>query len=468
MTVPVVPPGNRDDRSLADRAMDRVAGGRPIPGNRVQLLYDGPEIFPAVLEAIAGARYWIHLDNYIIRDDVTGRRFAEALVARARDGLQVRVMTDWLGSFGTGRRFWRDLRHAGIEVRFFGPPDLWNLRRNLTRNHRKLVVVDGEWAATGGWCIGDEWAGDPAQDRQPWRDTGVVVDGPAAAVLDQAFAVVWGRLGTPLPAGELVAEVPVRGEAAVRVLAGEPGGARASRTLELLLAGVQERAWITDAYLVAPRGLFRGLLDAARQGVDVRLLVPGTSDLPHIRNLTRTGYRELLESGVRIFEWRGPMLHAKSVVVDGRWVRIGSTNLNLSSLIANYELDVLIEDEEFAQQMEAQFRRDLDHSVEVRYARTPLFRDSIAFRAPEDTTGEHHPGFRERRRRAVVALRAAISGSERVLFLQRILALVLVAGMLLVFPRTTGLVLGFLVLWVALTTTVDAIVARRRRTVKSL
>ena len=468
MTVPVVPPGSRDDRSLADRAMDRVAGGRPIPGNRVQLLYDGPEIFPAVLEAIAGARHWIHLDNYILRSDGTGRRFAEALAARARDGLPVRVMTDWLGSFGTSRRFWRDLRQAGVEVRFFGPPDLWNLRRNLTRNHRKLVVVDGGWAATGGWCIGDEWAGDMAQDRQPWRDTGVVVDGPAAAVLDQAFSVVWGRLGTPLPADELVAEVPVRGEAEVRVLAGEPGGARASRTLELLLAGVQERAWITDAYLVAPRGLFRGLLDAARQGVDVRLLVPGTSDLPHIRNLTRTGYRELLESGVRIFEWRGSMLHAKSVVVDGRWVRIGSTNLNLSSLIANYELDVLIEDEEFAQQMEAQFRRDLDHSVEVRYTRTPLFRDSIAFRVPDDTVGEHHPGFRERRRRAVVALRAAISGSERVLFLQRILGLVLVAGMLLVFPRTTGLVLGLLVLWVALTTAVDALVDRRRKTLNSL
>jgi cardiolipin synthase len=371
-------------------------------------------------------------------------------------------MTDWLGSFGTGRRFWRELRQAGVEVRFFGPPDLWNFRRNLTRNHRKLVVVDGEWAATGGWCIGDEWAGNPAEDRQPWRDTGVVVDGPAAAVLDQAFGAVWGLIGAPLPPDELVAEVPIRGEAEVRVLAGEPGGARASRILELLLAGVQERVWITDAYLVAPRGLFRGLLDAARQGVDVRLLVPGTSDLPHIRNLTRTGYRELLESGVRIFEWRGPMLHAKSVVTDGRWVRIGSTNLNLSSLIANYELDVLIEDEDFAQQMEDQFRRDLDHSVEVRYARTPLFRDSIAFRMPDGTVDEHHPGFRERRRRAVVALRAAISGSERVLFLQRILGLALLAALLLLFPRTTGLLLGVVVLWVALTTVVDAAVARRR------
>ena len=151
MSVPVVPPGSRDDRSLADRAMDRVAGGRPIPGNRVSLLYDGPEIYPAVLDAIAGARRWIHLDNYIIRADATGHRFADALAARARDGVRVRVMTDWLGSFGTSRRFWRGLRQAGVEVRLFGPPDLWNLRRNLTRNHRKLVVVDGEWAVTGGW-----------------------------------------------------------------------------------------------------------------------------------------------------------------------------------------------------------------------------------------------------------------------------------------------------------------------------
>ncbi|MBS1241223.1 MAG: phospholipase, partial [Gemmatimonadetes bacterium] len=384
------------------------------------------------------------------------------LAARARDGVRVRVMTDWLGSFGTSRRFWRGLRQAGVEVRLFGPPDLWNLRRNLTRNHRKLVVVDGEWAVTGGWCIGDEWAGDPARDRQPWRDTGVVLDGPAAAVLDQAFGLVWGRIGTPLPPDELVAEVPERGDAEVRVLAGEPGGARASSMLELLLAAVQERVWITDAYLVAPRGLFRSLLDAARQGVDVRLLVPGTSDLPHIRNLTRTGYRDLLESGVRIFEWRGSMLHAKSVVADGRWVRIGSTNLNLSSLIANYELDILIENEAFAQQMEAQFRRDLDHSVEVRYSRRPLFRDSIAFQVPDGATDEHRPGFRERRRRAVVALRAAISGSERVLFLQRIVGLAVLAVLLLVFPRATGLVLGLLVVWVALTTVVDAVVARRR------
>jgi len=467
MTVPVAPLGRPDDRSLADRAMDRVAGGRPVPGNQVGLLYDGPEIFPAMLEAIAAARQWIHLDNYIIRSDATGRRFAEALATRAREGIQVRVMTDWLGSFGTSRRYWQGLRTAGVEVRFFGPPNFWHLRRNLTRNHRKLLVTDGDWAITGGWCIGNEWAGDPSHERQPWRDTGVVIEGPGAAVLDQAFGALWSRIGSPLPASEQVAEVSERGPAEVRVLAGEPGNARCSATLELLLAGAEERVWITDAYLVAPRGLFRGLLDAARQGVDVRLLVPGTSDLPHIRNLTRTGYRELLDAGIRIFEWRGPMLHAKSVVADGRWTRIGSTNLNLSSLIANYELDVLIEDEGFAQQMEAQFRRDLDHAVEVRYERTPFFRDSLAFRPTEELAhdggaGDHHPGLRERRRRAVVALRAVLAGSERVLYLQRLVFLALVAVLLLVFPQPTGVVLGVIVLWITLTTLVDAVAARRR------
>jgi cardiolipin synthase len=442
--------------------MDRVAGARPVPGNRVTLLFDGPEIYPALLEAIGSARRWIHLDNYIIRSDLTGRRFAEALAARAREGVRVRVMTDWLGSFGTRRRFWRELRAAGVEVRFFGPPNLWHLRRNLTRNHRKLLVTDGGWAATGGWCLGDEWAGNPARGRQPWRETGVVIAGPAAAVLDQAFASVWRRVGAPLPDDERVAEVAEQGSAEVRVMAGEPGDARSTGTLDLLLAGSVERVWITDAYLVAPRGIFRGLLDAARQGVDVRLLVPGTSDLPHIRNLTRSGYRQLLAAGVRIFEWRGPMLHAKSIVADGRWVRIGSTNLNLSSLIANYELDVLIEDETLAQQMEGRFRRDLDHSVEVRYERTPLFRDSLAFAELDDVPAEHHPGLRERRRRAVVALWAAISGSVRVLYLQRLLLLAALAVLLLLLPRLTGLVLGVVVLWTAMTTLVDGIKARRQ------
>ena len=164
-------------------------------------------------------------------------------------------------------------------------------------------------------------------------------------MLDQAFARTWAVAGRA--AARRGAGGPGRrreGDGEVRVITGEPGRERAFRVIELLAAGSVERLWITDAYLVAPPRLFQALRDAARDGVDVRLLVPGSSDLPLIRNLSRIGYRDLLRSGVRIYEWDGPMLHAKTIVADGRWVRIGSSNLNPSSLIGNYELDVLIED----------------------------------------------------------------------------------------------------------------------------
>ena len=448
--------------SLAERALDRVSGGRPIPGNRVRLLHDGPEVYPAMLAQVASAQRWIHFDNYIIRDDRTGQQFAEALAAKAREGVRVRVLTDWLGSWSTRPRYWRELRHAGVEVRRFGPPDLWNLRRNLTREHRKLVVVDGERAIAGGLCIGDEWAGDAMEGRRPWRDSAMEIAGPAAASLDQAFGHVWDLLGSPVPPEHRRGSVSEQGTAAVRVVAGEPGGVRGSRVIELLIAGAAERVWIADAYLVAPRGTFRTLLDAARSGVDVRLLVPSTSDLPHVRNLTRTGYRALLEAGVRIFEWRGAMLHAKAAVTDGRWVRMGSTNINVLSLIANYELDVLVDDEGLAQDMEAQFRRDFEQSAEVVLGRLPRDGRGLAFRPPEEpVAASHAPGFRERRRRAIVALRAVIGGSERALFLQQMLLLALVAALLLVLPRASGLVLGGIAAWVALTSAVDVLRNRR-------
>lgn len=454
MTGPVVPLAS-DVQGLVNRAMDRVAGGRAIPGNGVTLLFDGPQIFPEMLRRIAAARKWIHLDNYIIRDDATGQLFADALCQRAVEGIRVRVVADWFGSFTTSRRFWQRLRSAGVEVRLFGPPDVVRPLRNLTRDHRKLLVVDGEASVTGGFCLGDEWAGDPAKGRPPWRDTGVAIDGPAAAALDQAFGAVWRRMGPPLAGDELASDVPSRGDAAVRVVAGEPAGIRAARMTELLLAGAAERVWLADAYLVAPRGIYRALLDAAREGVDVRLLVPGTSDLPHIRNLTRTGYRELLHAGVRIFEWRGPMLHAKTIVADNRWVRIGSTNMNVSSLVANYELDVLIDDEEFANQMESQFRRDLDQSVEVWLKPARIFREKLDFREQDAPVPRRSRGLRERRRRTVVALRAVVGGSQRALFLQQSLGLTVLAALLLFFPRVMGAIFGGLTLYFGLTSLLE-------------
>jgi len=354
-------------------AINRAAGGRPVPGNQVHLLIDGPKTYQAMLEVIAQASRWVHFENYIIRSDAAGWRFAEMLATRAREGVQVRVLYDWLGSFTTSRGFWSYLRKAGVEVRAFHPPQLVDAVTNISRNHRKLVVADGSRAVLGGLCIGCEWTGESHAGGQPWRDTAVEIQGPAAAVLDQSFASVWEMAGVKVPPGQAAGVVDPKGGGDVRVISGEPGRERAYRVIELLAAGSVERLWITDAYLVAPPRLFQALRDCARDGVDVRLLVPGSSDLPIIRNLSRIGYRDLLHSGVRIYEWDGPMLHAKTIVCDDRWVRIGSSNLNPSSLLSNYELDVLIEDAGLADAMEAQFRRDIARSREVasRPARGP-------------------------------------------------------------------------------------------------
>lgn len=432
--------------------MDRAAGSRPIPGNRVELLFDGPEIYPAMLERIAAAQRWIHLDSYIIRSDATGRRFAAALIERARAGVAVRVLTDWLGSLSTRRSYWKALRDAGVAVRSFGSPRLLKLRRNLIRDHRKLLVVDGHTAVTGGHCIGDEWAGIPGK-REPWRDTACAIDGPAAAAIDGAFTHLWERTKGTLGPEELASDVPACGESAVRIVAGEPGGMRASRATDLLLAGAAERVWITDAYLVAPRAIYSGLLDAARSGVDIRLLVPGVSDLTHLQNLTRIGYRDLLEAGVRIFEWRGPMLHAKTMVADGRWTRIGSTNLNFSSLLANYELDVLVEDPKLGQAMEARFRRDIEQSVEIRYRDPAPGKRRRKLAAVASDAGEaprrHRRGLRERRGRAVMAVWAVAAGARRTILLQYSVALAGLGILFLFFPRVMAGAFAVLALWLA-------------------
>jgi cardiolipin synthase len=450
-----------------ERAIDRASGGRPIPGNSVKLLFDGPAAFDAMIELIRSAERWVHLDNYIFRADRTGHRFATVLAERAKAGVSVRVATDWLGSLGTPRRFWRSLEASGVAVGHFHRPAPFDLATMLIRNHRKLVVADGARAILGGFCIGDEWAGDSAKARLPWRDSAILVEGPAAIALDQAFAKTWEMAVAPLPAEELAASVPASGSASIRVLAGEPVRERAYRVTELLLATAHERVWITDAYLVAPRRLHRHLVEAASEGVDVRLLVPGSSDIPFVRNLTRFGYRELLASGIRIFEWTGPMLHAKTVVADGRWVRVGSSNLNHSSLLGNYELDVLVESADLAGQMEAQYRRDLDQSAEVvtRQLRIPkpIGRALPPALSIQDR-GEppHHRGLRERQGRSILAMRTLVAGARLAIFGPLAVGLAVVAVLFFAFPRVMGIIVSVVSVWLAIVSGAEALRRRHR------
>jgi cardiolipin synthase len=455
---------SREARAI-EAALNRAAGGPPIPGNRVRLLVDGPATYDVMLELIAAAEHWIHLENYIIRDDGTGWRFAEALAARARAGVRVRVLYDRLGSIATGRKYWRFLHAAGVEVRGFNAPQLLRIFANLSRDHRKLLVTDGRRAVIGGQCIGDEWAGDPGRGIPQWRDTAVEIAGPAATALDTAFHVTWGRSGRPLPHDEVASDPESCGDARVRVLGGEPGRERAYRTLEYVTAGAIDRLWITDAYLVPPPRLFQGLIDAARDGADIRLLVPGTSDVPLVRNLTRIGYRRLLRGGVRIYEWDGPMLHAKTLVSDGRWVRVGTSNLNASSLLGNYELDVLIEDEAFARAMEAQFRYDMDSSLEVQ-RRTyrapkrlqPMLPSGLA-RQPSSRPGRPR-ARREFRGRAAVAARSVMSAARRSVFGPVSVALVILGLLFIGLPSTMAYAFGAVCGWLALAAGLEAFARR--------
>lgn len=476
--LPEEAPSRHSSLSSADYmelAFDRAAGARTIKGNRVRLLIDGPTTYGAMLESIASARSTVHFENYIIRDDRTGRRFAEALKARARDGLEVRVTYDWLGSFATGSDFWRDLESAGIQVRAFNTPRLFSVFSNLSRDHRKLVVTDGRRAITGGLCIGDEWMGDPAKGVQPWRDTAVEIVGPAAASMDEAFATTWND-AKRLPdtadhdqggyrisdAAEGEAE---KGNASLRVVAGKPGRERAYKVLEMLATSCATRLWITDAYLVPPPRLFQAFIDAARDGVDIRLLVPGSSDVRLVRNLTRIGYRDLLRAGVRIFEWQGPMLHAKTIVADSRWSRIGTSNLNVSSLLGNYELDVMVDEESFAREMEARFRQDTARSSEILRNPRPVRFDKVlpsrlARQEPEETSGEHRRTRRETRRHAIVTMWTVVVGARRSIFGPLALVLIALSGFFLGFPRVTAYLFGAVCIWLGIAAAWESV--RRR------
>jgi cardiolipin synthase len=355
-------------RDFATRAFSRAAGAELITGNRLKLLKDATENYPAWLEAIRGAQRTIHFESYIIHADEIGYEFAGVLAEKARAGVRVRVIYDWLGSLGrASRRLWREMTEQGVEVRCFNPPRADSPLGWLRRDHRKMISVDGRLGFVTGLCVGQRWAGDRAKGIEPWRDTGVEIEGPALADLEDAFARMWALCGTPIPDEELlsVESTPPAGDVALRIVASYPNLAGLYRFDQLISALAERSIWLADAYFLGTAPYIKALGAAAKDGVDVRLLLPNSSDVPLVRSLSRAGYRELLESGVRVYEWNGPMMHAKTAVADGRWARVGSTNLNLASWLGNWELDVVAEDEFFAQEMEKMYLDDLGRSTEI-------------------------------------------------------------------------------------------------------
>ncbi len=382
--------------SVLEQAMDRSAGAPRIDGNEIRLNFDGPLTFEAWIEAIARARRFVHFENYILRDDATGRAFRDALIAKAEEGLEVRVLYDWVGCWATPRRYWKPFRDKGVEVRAFNRPAIRDPFGILQRDHRKLVCVDGEIAFVGGFCVGEEWAG--AGMRPPWRDTGAEIRGPAAAAAARAFENIWNEIGAPVP-DELYdddADPIIAGETPVWLIEGVPWRTRVYRVTQLVAASARERLWITDPYFVAPRPVAEAVVAAARDGVDVRILVPAHNNWPLVGSLSRGGYRDLLKAGVRLFEWQGPMIHAKTAVADGLWSRIGSSNLNAASLLGNWEIDLGVLDRDLARQMEGLFLADLASSVEIVLPGGPVVASEGRAPAPRQSPLEPPETFAER------------------------------------------------------------------------
>jgi cardiolipin synthase len=339
-----------------------------IGENRVALLRDGTQTYPAMLRAIAAARSTICLESYIFQEDEIGHRFAQALSERARAGVEVNLMVDAFAS-PLGGAFLRELGDAGVRVVRFNTLGWRRLFSRLWhRDHRKLLTLDGEVGFTGGMNIDLEHA-DVREGGAGWRDTDVRIVGPAATDLQQCFLRNWRRQGGPEVDARRYAP-PQPGDGRVRIVANELELRRRDMRKEYLRAirAATRRIWLTQGYFLPPLSTRMALRKAARRGVDVRVILGGTTDVNAVLWASRALYGGLLAAGARIFEWRGTVLHAKTAVIDGRWGTVGSTNFDYRSLYLNLELNAVVEDEKFGAALESLFEGDLPHCHTVTLA----------------------------------------------------------------------------------------------------
>jgi cardiolipin synthase A/B len=366
------------DGTLLQRHLSFMHALRDIPlvaGNEAQLLVDGPATRAAMFRAIEQARQEILLETYIFEDDEFGRALAERLLARRAEGLRVHVIYDSLGSTFTPRSFFDRLRAGGIGVCEFNPINPLRARifNPNQRDHRKLLVADGAVAFTGGINISSVYARSslvfwkkpdqpPPVEHGGWRDTHIEIRGPAAVKFRELFADTWRRQHCPGVAArdELPPPQP-QGDKLVRVIGTSPDNDRNLIYLELLSAidHAEKSIYITMAYFVPDPGMIRALAEAARRGVDVKLILADAGNYRLVFHAGRSKYSELLAAGVQIYEWRAAPLHAKTAVIDGVWSNVGSANLDWRSFLHNDEVNAVVLGEGFARDMEALFERDL-------------------------------------------------------------------------------------------------------------
>jgi len=360
--------------------LSRIETSPVLSGNRVRVYTDGTAAFDAMLAAIDGSREEVLQEAYIFRDDETGLAFRDALVRASERGAKVRVLADGLGSVETRHDFWDSMESRGVEARTFHPllGRFWDF---AFRDHRKILVVDRRIGFTGGMNIGTEYGSSRRSSRHAgrhgWRDTQVRVEGPTAWEMAIVFGEGWERAGgEPLDLPPL----SVSDEAGTRILTLDTRPGRGTDEMASILAAIgaasRRRLWITNAYFAPKRGALARLEGAVRRGVDVRLLLPGVSDVPLVRRAAHGFYGPLLERGVRIFEYGAAVLHAKSLVADEQVAVVGSTNLDYRSFDFNAELNLVMLCPATNAALAAAFEKDLELSTEILlpdWKRRPLF-----------------------------------------------------------------------------------------------
>ncbi len=384
-------PDQRADALQRQLTFQRALSGSPlVSGNRIRLLRDGEEALPAMFAAMQSARDHINLEFFILQDVVChGTRLSDLLLDRLRHGVQINIIYDAWGSKATPNAMFDKLRAAGARVLVFNPIDPLATRVGWSpnnRDHRKILVVDGKVALTGGVNLEKVYenprgAGIPDDGdamKAHWRDTAIQVEGPAVADLQRLFFSTWqDQNGEPVAQANYFPALRTCGDETVRIIGSAPGEKRPLYFISLITAVLSSntRVWLSTGYFVPPHSERRQFRQTARRGVDLRFVVPSHSDVESAVYAARAAYGRLLEAGARIYEMRTSVLHSKLATVDGVWSVIGSSNLDRRSVVFNNEVDVIILGRDTAAQVESFLRQDMENSHPITLAewrRRPL------------------------------------------------------------------------------------------------
>jgi cardiolipin synthase len=338
-----------------------------VPGNKIQLLNNGDEYFPAMLKAIRGAHKTVNFEAFILYSDETGEQFRDALCERAQHGVEVRVLVDGIGSgWRLNNSDVRMMKKAGCKFAYYHPTHSWRVDRTNRRSHRRILVIDGVIGFTGGVGFADKWSGH-AQDKLHWRDVHLCLEGPLVAQLQAAFQEHWSKTASEVltGAGQFP---PLRssGELHGQIVTSRSFSMAPIPLVQAVgFTAAEKRIWITNSYCTPTDDQVEQLVKAVKRGVDVRLLLPGpNNDQPMTKSAGRAAYGQMLVGGVKIFEYQPTMIHEKSMVIDGSFSMVGSSNFDARSSEINEELDVVVYDPQFGHEMESIFENDLKQSRE--------------------------------------------------------------------------------------------------------